>query len=393
MRYLAIVMLALGFSATLPRASEPPGTLPTSLHGTRAGKAHWYGAEQGGFKSLTGVPIEELGCTDCHGATDADGEPYPAQYPGVRCVDCHATADNAVSEDRCYACHGRKALEAKRLGLPDVHRDAGMRCWDCHPAGDVHGDGEAYPSMLARGAVKAECGTCHPRAGLAAEHARHDPHDGAVHCTSCHSTTVISCYSCHFESQVSGRVKRAMKPLSGFLLLVNRDKDGSVYPATFQSLTYEGRSFVAYAPFTPHTTVREGRRCCDCHLRGGRFPNPAIAEYNRSCAIHLATWDEESRALRTIDGVVPLPADYADSVRMDFMVFDGDPAAPPGADAGPWSPLGSNTPDAVQMLYATPMSERQMAALGFATVSAAQETAGGDPPVRQQRHRHRGGRR
>ena len=88
----------------------------------------------------------------------AFGDPptVPEPFPGASCVDCHASADNAVSEQQCYGCHGRQAMEAKRLQLPDVHRDAGMVCWACHKEIDMHGDGSPRTSMLETGAV-VEC--------------------------------------------------------------------------------------------------------------------------------------------------------------------------------------------------------------------------------------------
>lgn len=362
---IAFAMLA----AVSAAAGEPAETFSSSLHATRAGKAYWYDAANGGFEAWTGISMAELGCQSCHGPTDADGRAYPEPFPGASCVDCHASADNAVSEQQCYGCHGRQAMEAKRLQLPDVHRDAGMVCWDCHKEIDMHGDGSHRTSMLETGAVVTECVDCHPTTEMATAHAEHDPHNGALHCAACHTGTVITCYNCHFESQVAGRVKRPMAPLSGFVLLVNRTKDGTVYPATFQSLTYEEHSFVAYAPYTAHATIRDGRRCGECHLDGEETSNEALRLLRASGAIRLVTWDQGRRSLSWLRGVVPVPPDYESSLRMDFMSFNGDPAALPGPEAGSWTRFGEDVPDGVQMLFATPLTEEQMAKLGVRTAN------------------------
>jgi hypothetical protein len=359
-----IIFLALATAGPL-MADDPADTFPTSLHGSRPGKAHWYGAANGGFEKWTGVPIEELGCVQCHGPTNADGERYARPFPGASCVDCHATADNSVSEAQCFGCHGRQAMEARKMALPDVHRDAGMVCWDCHGDEDMHGDGVDYVSMLEDGAIKADCADCHDAEELTAGHSEHDPHGGALHCTACHSRTVISCYNCHFESQVEAKVKRAMRPLAGFVLLVNREKDGKVHPASFQSLTYKGDAFVAFGPYTPHTTTKRGRTCGECHLNREGGSNPAIEAYNTHGSIPFVTWSEQSATVVWLEGVVPVPEDYTTTLKMDFVTFDGDPATPPGPEAGPWSPIGKDLPDGSQLFFATPLTREQMTAMGF----------------------------
>jgi hypothetical protein len=361
---LAWPVLVAIFTTTSTIASGPQETFPTSLHGARPGKAYWYSAGNGGFENWTRVPIGELGCAGCHGAVNADGEPYEEPYtPG--CIDCHASADNAVCQDQCFTCHGRQAMEAKKMALPDVHRDAGMVCWDCHGDADMHGDGTAYVSMLADGAIKADCADCHDAAELPAGHIEHDPHNGALHCTACHSATVISCYNCHFESQVEAHVKRAMRPLSGFVLLVNRAKDGKVHPASFQSLTYKGDAFVAIGPYTPHATTRRGRTCVECHLNLEGGSNAAIEAYNSTGSIPFVSWNDETGTVDWIKGVIPVPEDYRTTLTIDFVTFDGDPAAPAGPDAGPWSPIGKNLPDGSQLLFASALTREQMQELGF----------------------------
>ncbi len=335
----------------------------TSLHKTRAGKETWYGAANGGFEAFTGVPIEDLGCVGCHGATDADGNPYSDPYT-PDCGDCHPSSFLPVAQEQCLSCHGRQAKEIA-LGYSDVHRDMGMVCWDCHSMYDIHGDGTEYASMLEPGAIDADCENCHTNEPA---HDSYDPHDGALHCTACHAQTVLSCYNCHFESQVQAHVKRAKQPLHDFVILGNRkatrDGVGQVYPMTFQSLTNDGTAFAAFGPFTSHTITLNGRTCDDCHYNYGPG-NAAIEEYNNTGEIKFATWDDGSHTLSWIHGVIPMPSDYETAWRMDFLTYTGDPSDPPPGDAALWTGIGKDQWDGHQMFYIDPLTETQMAAIGM----------------------------
>jgi hypothetical protein len=361
--------LLVGLLCVVPLVAESEKEhFETSLHATRAGKNHWYGKENGGFEKWTGVGIEKLGCEQCHGPTDANGEPYPDPYPGAGCIDCHATEGNAVPDGQCYGCHGRQKTEAVKLAIPDVHRDAGLRCKDCHGDEDIHGDGTRYDSILQPGAIRAACEECHAEDDLPTKHAEYDPHDGKLHCSACHTRSVISCYNCHFESQVEAHVKRPRQPIGGFVMLVNREKDGKVHTASFQSLTYRGRAFVAFAPYSAHTISKEGRGCAECHLdHEGAGTNVAIRQYNDTGQIRFARWNAEDRSLDWIQGVVPIPEDYRETLRMEFLTFTGDPATPAGKDNEKWTALGKDTWDGSQMLFASPLSREQMKKLGFRT--------------------------
>jgi hypothetical protein len=335
----------------------------TSLHFTRAGKNFWYGEANGGFEGFTNVPIEDLGCVECHGPTDANSVPYPPDYvPG--CSDCH-TADFTVEQAQCYSCHGRQKTEAQALGYSDVHRDAGMVCWDCHSMTDIHGDGNEYDTMFRPGAITADC----TNAGCHVEDPEHDalynPHDGVIHCKSCHTQSVISCYNCHFESQVESHVKRAKQPLHDFVMLVNREEDGKVHTASFQSLSYQGDAFVAFGPYTAHTITRENARTCgECH---NNFSGAvaAIEAYNTTGEIRFAEWDDTTKTLSWIHGIIPMPCDYQETFKMDFLTYTGLTTDPPPGDPTLWTGIGKDTWDGSQMFFASPLNRRQMVALGF----------------------------
>jgi hypothetical protein len=343
----------------------------TSLHKTRAGKPYWYNAANGGFESLTNVPISQLGCVECHGPTNADGQPYPSNYT-PSCVDCHPTNSgynrDSIRVSQCYGCHGRQATEANQLNIPDVHRSAGMKCWSCHHSNDMHGTATVHNSMLEPGAMEAECTNCHTTAGgTLPDHTNWDPpaHNNKIHCTACHARTVLSCYNCHFESQVIAHKKRAKQPITGFVMLANRTKDGKVYPMSFQSVTYQGNAFVAFAPFTSHTIRDTGRTCTECHLNfGGNIP--AIQQYNQTGQIQFATWNSNDSTLSWLRGVVPMPADYRRSFKMDFITYTGDPNDTV-LPSKKWRYIGKNTWDGHQMFFATPLTKVQMKKLGFDT--------------------------
>ena len=343
------------------------GNFNTSLHKTRSGKPTWYNSENGGFETLTNVPITELGCVECHDANDANGDPYPATGYEPSCVDCHATNTMGwpVTQADCLGCHSREAAIINVHQVPDVHRDAStpMVCMDCHKKEELHGDdGVAHGSMFDPGAIQTDCqqAGCHTSV---ANNSAHNQHLANIHCTSCHASTNLACYNCHFESQVESHVKRAFKQVKNFVILVNRTKDGKVHPATFQSLSYEGHTWVAMGPSVAHTITKDNARTCsDCHANfGGNIP--AINDWNAGGGIKFATWNPADSTITTLTGVVPLPVDYKYSFKMDFITYNGDPSDPPTASKN-WSYVKDEV-DGFQLEYATPLTADQMESLGM----------------------------
>lgn len=372
-RIVLSILACAAFVSQLPAQNH----FATSLHATRQGKAHWYNS---GFYLLTSVDITDLGCKSCHGPTDADGNAYTGEYsPG--CVDCHPTGNysrDALSQQQCLGCHGRQAMETNTLGLADVHRDHGLLCWDCHKATEIHGEETGHVSMWEKGAITAACTDCHNP--LPEGHEQDDPHDGKLHCSACHTSSVVTCYNCHFESQVQSHIKRAKQPLTGFIMLVNRAKDGKVGTASFQSLTYQDKSFVSFAPYHAHAIEEEGRRCGACHVNLGGS-NTAIEEYNATGKIQFASWNAADSTLSWLRGVIPIPADYEQSVKMDFITYNGSPADPPGPSKN-WSFVGAEW-TAQHMLYASPLNASQMAKLGMTPTAVEHIGAAGDYTLQQ----------
>jgi hypothetical protein len=371
--YFLVLMLAMGSFMYAQMDFQ------SSLHYTRNGKPYWYGADTSvtgapkpGYETLTGIAIDGLGCVQCHGALNADSVAYTEPYE-PSCDGCHATDAGkigAVPGDWvCFNCHSRQGAEKQMYS--DVHRTAGMECWDCHNSDDMHGDGTEYNSMLEPKAINADCEDCHTAETLP-DHSAVDPHDGTLHCTACHSQSVISCYNCHFNSQLDHN-KRAFTKIKDFIILGNREKDGKVGTMSFQSLTYEYpadkaaqdayATWVAIAPYTSHTTTAAGRTCDDCHA------NENITAYMEGGTIDFATWNAEDSTLSWMKGVVPFPYDFEETWKMEFINYTGattDPVVP----SKNWESTGEMTPDGYQLFFATPLNENQlqMLSIDFGTI-------------------------
>jgi hypothetical protein len=300
----------------------------------------WYDESNLGFEGFTGIPYGQLPCTSCH---------EPAATGG--CAACHGEADpctdprvDASLDGVCGSCHSRQQAEAAYF--PDVHREQGMDCLECHTKADVMGDGIAYSSMLEEGAIDAACEDCHTDL---TENAAHLLHIGTVDCSACHVRSVVSCYNCHFETQIQLDRKVAYGQLRDWVFLMNRN--GKVHAANFQTVKYGDHTFVALAPFFAHTIARNARDCLDCH------GNAAVRDYLEDGVIDVAWWNERTGTLGHVEGVVPVPPDYRSALRFDFLDLDR-----PGGTV--WSFLESG-PDSMQILFGEPLTDSQMASLAL----------------------------
>lgn len=293
----------------------------TSLHATGQGKITWYSETSGGLERFTGISYSSLACQNCH---------------KPECTNCHVTPGDHVSDDKCLGCHGRQ--QAERAGFNDAHRTRGMRCMDCHTLREMHGDGTRYASLLDKGAMDAKCVNCHK---TLQQHTAHSTHAQTVACASCHMKSVVTCYNCHFESEIQQKTKRPHAQFKNWMLLVNRD--GKVHPGNFQSVTYQGKAFVAIAPFTAHTILKDAQGCADCHN------NAAVQQYKQSGRIQVARWDGSSGKVTPLTGVIPVVPDYRQALRFDFVDFRD----------GKWVFLKSDA-DAMQLLFGEPLTAEQM---------------------------------
>jgi hypothetical protein len=317
---------------------------------------------------LTDVPYENLTCQNCHDS--AQWEDQGVEWPGPNCNDCHVDGiGEPIDDSVCLGCHGRQSAEANLF--EDVHRTAGVGCSGCHGSVAVHGDGNTYDSFLDPDYPQAACEDCHVEGGSAPAppdsvtgHATHVYGTKLVDCSACHMQSVITCYNCHFDSELEAPgTKRPFRQLTGYVMLLNRQGKNKVYGGTYMTLVTGEESFVVVAPYYAHTIVREGRECSACHANfGGDIP--AINEYNDTGTITITSWDETAEGperITGITGIVPVPEGWEDVFQFAYVDYEGDPAAP--TDPGQWVFLTGET-DLGQLLFGSPLTDAQMTALG-----------------------------
>ena len=318
-----------------------------SLHTTRKGMETWYAAEKGGFEAVAGVAYDELACKNCH-------RPDQPGWGEPNCRDCHATNDPTTAQETCLKCHSRQAAEINTHQLTDVHRDAGMVCVDCHDFADIHDDGTRYDSMFEPGAIAVKCEDCHRSLS---SNGYHNLHHGTVDCSACHTQTVVSCYNCHFDSELNGTGKVAYGQFKNWKFLLNRG--GKVAPGNIQSLKIGNReagtdaTFVVIAPYYTHGVVKKAVDCDDCH--GSALLN----EYLSTGTIQAVKWDAVTGKLEHATGIIPVPPDYRTALKFDYVDWDGVARDQEGKPV--WTFFKSTT-DAFQMIeaYGAPLTSNQM---------------------------------
>jgi hypothetical protein len=377
---LVPAMLLSGFALAGGGSGIRNVPLPNNHHFARDTMNFFYQKENGGLELLTGISYAQLQCRNCHQKSGKlpDGRPLPSPYR-PSCEDCHdfQQRPSVKSPDVCLECHTRQAAEIayfKTLPEPrdadwqDVHARAGMTCVHCHTGDQLHEDATGQASMLDPGGVDARCEGCHDPLRLSPRN--HALHGDRVACAACHIKSVFACNNCHFDTELAtqGKVKRATGQERGFMLLLNRRGRGprgkdQVYPATFQSVVYQGRSFNTIAPFYSHTVMKKAHDCAYCHN------NAALAEYAASGAITVTRWDETKRKPVAASGMIPVPPDWQRALRFDYADFKGDPAKPGQPDK--WVFLKSHA-DLLQMLpqFAYPLTGDQLAKLRLPVAGA-----------------------
>lgn len=323
------------------RIAEIRSNLQTSLHATAAGMEDWY-TQPDGYGNMINVPYDDLGCGGCH--VDAEREDV--------CLECHEDVEAAFLgtevidyEQSCLtACHGRQRAEAA-IGLPDVHRDAGMNCGECHTSNEIHGDGNPDAHMFERDVFEVTCLDCHGEGGDAtpvSTRQSHTIHGDELSCEACHQAASVSCYNCHFAEEVENNRKVAYSKFSDWVFLGNYR--GKVYPMNFQSVEYEGQTFNAWGPFHGHTITAQGRNCNACHS------NDALLDLDRDGTLKLVEWDEDLNKLVYRRGIIPLTPDFQDTFLFDYVTKDA---------GGGWIFLEEG-PDQTQIRFGTPLTTEQL---------------------------------
>lgn len=308
-----------------------------SLHNTTEGMRYWY-EEQGGFKNVTGIPYAELDCKNCHIGS---------------CDKCHAEKNNgtfsystamANNQELCLSCHSREGVTikfGKQNNMLDVHFANEMVCTDCHKVQDLHGDGNSYISMRDVTNPRPACTDCHEADSTLRAHT---VHKGKLDCNACHVKYTTTCMNCHFDQFLeTGSRKGTFIALPANVFLINYN--GKVTTANLQTLVYQGKKFVAYAPYYTHSIQAEARQCTECHgteeakqLKKGKKIVPMEFKDGKFIAKQVA---------------IPIVADQLD---WTFLEKEG----------GNWVIFKDNKPVHVQnACYGEPLTEKQIKRLAM----------------------------
>ncbi|MBE7558474.1 hypothetical protein HS125_05860 [bacterium] len=316
----------ISYDSVLPQGR----TLPGSQHGTTRGMKHFVDRADG-IGPLTGVGYSQLACQSCH---------------TPNCHSCHAgNAQRQVAT--CFRCHSRQALNQNTLKLSDVHVTAGMECVDCHTDSDLHGDGVERDSMLA-GDIEIKCASCHDIGQIANPPLEHTLHAAKIDCSACHVQSVVTCYNCHYDTEINENRKINVGAQKNYLLLVN-GRDNKIEAATYMALYYrgqaptpaEGKSFVVYAPFYNHAVVGPGARTCDdCH------DNANVRQIDSAGALTMAGLAQSGVSVDHATGVIPI----VDGVDYGFQFFDHDGTT--------WVPAKTAI-DQIQFGFCSPLTQEQ----------------------------------
>lgn len=261
-----------------------------SLHYTAKGMGHWYSKENGGLELITGIHYDNLSCKNCH----VEG-----------CDTCHKEENEgkasysvkaAKNQDMCLKCHGREGLimkidrEAKQ---EDVHFLQDMKCFDCHSAKEMHGDGIEYNSMRQDNAMDTQCENCHDDVKRTSSHTAHKD---KLDCKACHIRHVVSCANCHFDTSVK-KGERVSVPLSGWVFLINHR--GKVTSGNMQTFVAKGnKTFMIFAPHMSHSVTKEGRKCAECH-------GTQTVKQAREGEVTL-TWLDKDGNMQNLKEVIPV---------------------------------------------------------------------------------------
>ncbi|MDP8254389.1 MAG: hypothetical protein P9M14_01435 [Candidatus Alcyoniella australis] len=283
-----------------------------SLHATGNGMRYWY-EKEGGFMSLTGIPYDQLDCSNCHVKS---------------CDQCHAekrgenfSYSGAMSHqnDTCFACHSREKGTFgmdRNAGCLDVHMAAGFSCSRCHRGEDVHGNGTQYTTMRDQGAVDTDCLDCHSAESTNAlpmdsTLLSHTVHGDKLDCSACHVQSTFSCNNCHFDTFLrTGSRKGTFIKNKDWLLLVNYE--GKVTSGTAMSLVTGDKKFVGYGPYYTHSISR-GRHCESCHA------NEAVKLLQAGESVPMMSFEDGKATF--FKGVVPA---VTDQLEWAFLDKDGD---------------------------------------------------------------------
>jgi hypothetical protein len=282
----------------------------------------------------------------------------PDTYTPV-CVDCHYFQTTVtVTEETCFSCHIKQKLERDLYPGVDVHSNADMTCISCHSKEELHGDdGILYSSMKETGAVKVKCINCHTNLS---NNSSHNRHLATVDCAACHAVSVYSCGGCHFETYVGTGKQRYNNDFFNYRLLIKND--GLVKPGGIATHSYNGKTNYIISSTHSHIIKKNATSCSDCHRAMGNT-NIAIKEYNDTGFITVVKWDSAGRKANVTNAVIPVPADWKISLKIDHVTYAGDSSVFP-SNPDLWKYLKSET-DNAHIYFAEPLDSSTLEKLGF----------------------------
>jgi hypothetical protein len=247
-------------------------------------------------------------CHDCHG----DAAHFTAKPKDESCLRCHSGyfvgADyhgRAPREDHARYRRGPVADGEPFLKmLPDVHRESGLACADCHT---VHGRPDGRP-------ITASCASCHPAPSPRVPEHAIAGHLEKMRCVACHAAWAPQEYGTFLVNASTPAQQEAFSALpswgpwrkSAYLKRqdappLGLDESGKVSPIRPQFLLFvtdpergfENRLLAAeWKAFSPHTVRRGSVTCSGCHDSPRRYLLEDDAD-----RLHLL--DEDGLALRS----------------------------------------------------------------------------------------------
>lgn len=353
---LTFIILLVSFSTLFAQWN-----FNTSLHKTRTGFNYGYSKENGGMEKITDIPFSQLKCRGCHSVTGlyANGTVInPNTYSPV-CVDCHYFQTTvSVTDETCFSCHLKQKLERDLYPGVDVHSNADMTCISCHSKEELHGDdGILYSSMKETGAVKVKCINCHTNLS---NNSSHNRHLAAVDCAACHAVSVYSCGGCHFETYAGTGNQRYNNEFFNYRLLVKND--GLIKLGSISTHSFNNKTNFTISSTHSHIIKKIATTCSDCHRAMGST-NIAIKEYNDTGFITVVKWDTASKKAFVTNAVIPVPADWKTSLKIDHVTYAGDSSVFP-SNPDLWEYLKSET-DNAHMYFAEPLDSSTLQKLGF----------------------------
>lgn len=198
-------------------------TFKNSLHFTQNGYYHRFMVRAGGQDLRNDAKMAagfQKDCAKCHAGCGQCHVIRPVSVNGGL-EQAHQFYRTPSLVNNCTACHGSRIGEEFR-GLhrgekgyenvheADVHYNKGMNCVACHPANEMHGDGNAYTYRYVENEnFVPQCTDCHPDVlDPNTENIYHKTHvqgNTTLECQVCHSQTYKSCNSCHVGKGITGK--------------------------------------------------------------------------------------------------------------------------------------------------------------------------------------------